>query len=698
MKISQLLKSNLIFVDTKFGSKQEALKFFSNQLVLHKYGRDSETIYQLFQDRENQASTGMGDKLAIPHILHDVMTENVIFFAKTTPVDWAAIDNQKVELIFGIAMTKTGGHNQHIDALMQLSNLLLNEKNREKLLTAKNKNDVLAVIETAETDASTPVINNDPNAKYDVVAVTSCPTGIAHTFLAAKALENYAKEANVRLKVETQGTEGSKNSLTQAEIDNAGGIILAIDRSIDTSRFAKHTNVVETTTRKAIYEPAKLFDQVKNRTGVQLKNITSGGGLGSDDSRLSFDGFGKKAYRSLLTGVSYMLPFVIFGGILIALGFIIDLAQLGVQGQINAIDANFGKMFATSRWFNTIGGEMAFGLIVPILSAYITFAMVGKIGLLPGFMVGLISNGSMNKLLSTINAPEAITGVSSGFFGAIGGAFLAAAIIILLTNHVFNRLPKNAQGITNILIMPLFGTLLIVAIFWFANIPFQYLSYGFSQMLGAIDANSQYIGFLLGLIIGVMMATDLGGPINKAAYIFGTFSLAEAVKNGSTTGSLPMGIAIITGMIPPLGIALSTIVSKKYWSDEDRKAAQSNWILGLSFISEGAIPFTAARPQVMVLANIIGGGSAGLISGALGINALAPHGGIFILPLFRSTLFSGTNLQIGFGILFTILALIIGTLTQAVALHFLLKNESKIKIFYQRVGQKLRPHKSNPIH
>lgn len=671
MKITDLLANDLVYIKKKFASKEDALLFFAKELKAKRYARSYKKAYDLFCEREAQVSTGVGQKIAMPHIRNDVMKTNKIFFAKVEPLDWDSPDNQHVEYVIGIAMSKSGGENAHLEVIANLSKLMMQENFVKQLGDATKKTEILALFAKYEAELffKKPETNKVKNISYDIVAVTACPTGIAHTFMAAERLEKVAHEQKISIKVETQGTQGAQNALTTEEIQSAKCVILALDRAVDTWKFKDHANVLETTTRRAIHDTEQVLQDALSGKGSKLKNVTQS----SDENQtnvLSFEGFGKRAYRSILTGVSYMLPFVIFGGILIAIAFLIDLFYVGViVGDLNKIDGSFGAITNVSSWFKKLGSS-SFNLMIPVLAAYITFAIVGKVGLLPGFIVGLMATGSMNELLSTISI-QGLKEVNSGFFGAIGGAFLAATLIIIFTKF-FAKATKSWQGIINILIIPLFGTLLIATIFWFVNIPFQYLNQGFISLLDIMDKNSQYIGWLLGMLIGIMMAIDLGGPINKAAYVFGTTSLATVLQNNQNAGSMPMAAAIVAGMVPPLAIALSTIISRKHWTSEERKSAQTNWVLGFSFISEGAIPFTAAKPKIMVLANIVGGASAGLIVGILGVGALAPHGGIFILPLFRTSLFLEPVNQLWFGMLFMLFALIVGVIVQAILLKFLL--------------------------
>ncbi|WP_391591855.1 PTS system, fructose-specific IIABC component [[Mycoplasma] cavipharyngis] len=698
MQISNLLSKNLIFFNQSFSSKAAALKFLSQKLVAFKYASSQQKVYDLFSERETIATTGVGDGIAIPHLRDPVMLKSTIAFIKVKPLDWKSLDQKPVQYIFAIAMSKAEGESSHLTVLANLSKLLINQKFINDLNQVSNANQLINLFNHYENLVATKtndLITNDAN--YDVVAITACPTGIAHTFMAAEQLEKAAKALKVKIKVECQGTEGAKNVLSAQEINHAQGVILAIDRAVATERFASSNNVIETTTSKAIAKPTELIKAVLDQKGSKLKNITSDSVQAtnfSQEGTLSFNGFFKKGYRSILTGVSYMLPFVVFGGIMIALAFLIDILS-HYTGVINLNTIGFNQLggaTATAKWFGTIG-HLGFDLIVPILAAYICFAMVGKMGLLVGFVVGFMATGKSNSLLNLINLnrvvvnignqPINIIDVNSGFFGAIIGAFIAAAILIALNKYLFKYIPQSLSGIKTILIIPLIGTILVATVFWFINIPLQFLNLGFTHVLNFLESRP-YIAWLLGLTLGAMMAFDLGGPVNKAAYVFGTTTLSTALasqlNSDGPSGSVAMAAVMISGMIPPLGIALSTLVGKKYWTVEDRSSAISNWIFGLSFISEGAIPFTAKYPKILVPANVIAGALTGLISVLFGLSVQAPHGGIFVFLLFNSNLVVSKGASLGLGIALFILTLIIGTIIHAGFLQlFFILNDQKDK-------------------
>lgn len=681
MNFKNFFKEDLIVIDKKYDSKKEALKDFANILVKNGYASDSEKIVKLAINREEESSTGIGENIAIPHIRDEVMKKSVIFFAKVNPMNWDSLDNQPVKYIFFIALNPKSS-NSHVEILASLMKLFMNGDFKTELENINSIKELLKTIyeyKDKDNKINEEVDNNkNKNESWDVVAVTACPTGIAHTFMARDMLEKAGKELGIKIKVETQGADGIKNELTKEDIKNSSGVIIACDRVVELSKFSGHPNVLEMGTKPIIKDAKKEIQRILNKEGKKfIGNGKSQNTFDNNDSEMSFNKFGKRAYKSLLTGVSYMLPFVIFGGILIAIAFLCDMKNAG--------ESIFGSGNNLSLWLKKLG-DLAFGMMVPILGAYISFAIVGRQGLLPGFIVGLIAKGdflfNLNPETGEINwflPSSANNGASSGVFGAIGGAFLVAAVLILMSK-LFNFktskgkaiLPNSLNGIKNILLMPLFGTLFSVLIFWIANIPLIYLNWGFGKFLELFEGK-QYLSWMLGLIIAAMMSIDLGGPINKAAYVFATLTLDKAADHSS----IAMAASMVGGMTAPLGIALSTTFFKKLWTKEDRDAGLVNYIMGLTFISEGAIPLTLKNPKVMMPANIIGSAVGGLIIGALQVKIAAPHGGILVVALTKSELFGSGTLSIVMGVLFFVVALLAGAITSMFVILFLTKYFSK---------------------
>lgn len=681
MKVKDFFRENLVFVDKKYKDKDSALKDLANILVKNGYGSSSEKILSLALKREGEFSTAIGNFIAIPHIRDDVMKDSVVTFVKTEDVDWQSIDQKPVNYIFFITMSASGGESSHMEVIGELSRLFMNQDFVNELKGVKDYKTLIKLVDkfSEEKEESKPsetlvATNSTSSNGYDVVAVTACPTGIAHTFMAAQRLEDAAKEMGIKIKVETQGTDGPKNVITSSEIDNAKGVIIAVDKVVDLSKFAGKENVLEMGTKAVINDPKKQINRILNNEGKKMdgsRSSAKGDQLGAEDL-MSFKGFGKRLYKGVMNGISYMLPFVVFGGILIALSYLIDINNTG--------SSNFGTVSPVAKWFNTLG-KLAFNLIVPILSAYIAFGLVGKFGLLPGFVCGLISAGRFlteinldTGHISWLQLPEKGDLVSSGFFGGIAGAFLTAALIIVFVKYVFAKLPQSFMGIKNILLIPLIGTLTIAAIFWILNIPLIYVNYGFNKFLNIM--NTSYLAALLGLVIGAMMAFDLGGPINKAAYLFATSTLTTT---GTTGGTVAMAASMGSGMVAPLGIALCTTFFRKMWTKEDRDTGATLYVMGLSFVSEGAIPFTAKNPKVQVPANVIGGALAGLLIGALKITLQAPHGGVFVFALVKTELFSESSLQIGLGIAFYIGAILLGAVVEMFAMVILTRIYGKRK-------------------
>lgn len=675
MKIKDFFRENLVFVDKKYKDKNSALKDLSNILVKNKYGSDSEKILELALKREGEFSTAIGNSIAIPHIRNDVMKDSVVTFVKTKDVDWQSIDGKPINYIFFITMSASGGESSHMEVIGELSRLFMNQSFINELKDVKDYKTLIKLVdkfseeknETNNSEQKTESQSEGKSESYDVVAVTACPTGIAHTFMAAQRLEDAGKEMGVKIKVETQGTDGPKNVITQDEIKNAKGVIIAVDKVVDLSRFAGKENVLEMGTKTVINDPNKQITRILNNEGKKMEGSSKaakGDELGSDDM-MSFKGFHKRLYKGVMNGISYMLPFVVFGGILIAVSYLIDINNAG--------NKNYGSINGVAHWFNALG-NLAFGLLVPILCAYISFGLVGKFGLLPGFICGMISAGRFLFKIDITTFKIDWLGsysldddskVSSGFFGGIAGAFLTAALIIVFVKYVFAWLPKSMMGIKNILLIPLFGTLTIAATFWILNIPLIFLNYGFQKFL-ELMADKAYLSALLGLIIGGMMAFDLGGPINKAAYLFSM----TTIQSGSS-GTVAMAASMGSGMVPPLAIALCTTIFRKIWTKEERDTGTTLYIMGLSFVSEGAIPFTAKNPKVLVPANVIGGALAGLLIGALQITLQAPHGGIFVFALVKTTLFGNSaaaSVQIGAGIALYILAILVGAVAEMFAI------------------------------
>ena len=670
MNFSEFFKNDLILTNKSYSSKEEALKDFAKVLVNKGYAKTQKRVVEMALKREAESSTGIGEGIAIPHIRDEVMKTSCIFFAKVNKVNWDSLDGQPVDYVFFIALNpKSSG--SHMEILAALMKLFMNPDFKNELTSVKNIPSLIKLMNkyNEEEEIEQTTNTNSSNNGWDVVAVTACPTGIAHTFMARDMLEKAAKEMGIRIKVETQGADGAKNVLTDEDIKNAKGVIIACDRVVELSKFAGHPNVLEMGTKPVIKDAKKEITRILNGEGSKFQGKAKSFDSSSDgEAEMSFNKFGKRAYKSLLTGVSYMLPFVIFGGILIAIAFLIDMANAG--------SSNFGSVNEVARWCKKLG-DLAFGLMVPIMAAYIAFAIVGRQGLLPGFIVGLIAKGdfffNLNPETGKISwlllpGDTDPAGASSGVFGAIGGAFLAATILILMSKLFVLQVntkngkkpwfPQSLNGIKNILLFPLFGTFFTAISFWIVNIPLIYLNYGFSKFLELFEGK-EYLAWLLGLILAAMMSVDLGGPINKASYVFATASLSTAAGQGT----IAMAASMAGGMSAPLGIALSCTFFKKLWTKEDRESGFVNYIMGATFISEGAIPLTLKNPKVMMPSNIIGSAVTGVLIGALGVRIAAPHGGILTVALAKCNYFTNEAASTGMGVVFFIAAVLAGAVT-----------------------------------
>ncbi|WP_240532058.1 PTS fructose transporter subunit IIABC [[Mycoplasma] collis] len=652
--------------------------------------------FTVFLERERE-STAIGEQFAVPHILSEDIKTSTLVFLKTNEIDWNSFDNQKVKFIFAIALNKKDAE-KHINILQNISKILLDEKFKKELENIKTNKEFLTLINKYEQKIKAIEENNDIEkiTNYDVVAVTACPTGIAHTFLAKENLLKAAKKLNIKIKVETQGTEGIDNLLSSEDIKNAKSIILATDRAIDKKRFANHENVLEISTKNAIHNPELYIKNALEFKGRKIKVSESNDSSSLNENEpFSFKqkNFSRKIYQSIMNGVSHMLPFVVFGGIMIAIAFILD----SIIGLIQGKDLNNSNFLATygsnngvSVWFMTIGGQ-ALGFAIPILTIFIAYAIKGRIAILPSLVIGLIASGKLSATYSFLKSTLGVNAgkileTGSGFIGAILGAFFIVIALDLMNKYIFNHLPKNLMGIKNILLIPLIGTLLIAFVFWAVNILFIYVNYGLNLFLGLITDNI-YLVWLLGIIIGVMMAVDLGGPINKAAYVFAVFTITSS---GSAKHSTAMAIAMAAGMVPPLGISLSMFVHKKLWTNEELKLGKwSNIIFGLSFISEGAIPYTSAKPKILIPANIIGGAVTGLLCGILGTQIIAPHGGIFVAFLLKSSYFDSFGLSLAFGIIFWLGAILVGAVVQMLTIWLLSKYHSKKEMSKKSILKKV---------
>ncbi|MFV0558299.1 MAG: fructose-specific PTS transporter subunit EIIC [Enterococcus sp.] len=607
MKMNELLVKEVMIMDLKATTKQAAIDEMVQKLYSTGRITDIETFKEGILAREAQTSTGLGDGIAMPHAKNAAVKNATVLFAKSqVGIDYEALDGQPTNLFFMIA-APAGANDTHLQALAALSRLLIEPTFIAQLKAAQTPEEVqqlFAEAERAKELENANETNNQNTNRPFLVAVTACPTGIAHTYMAEDALKKKAKEMGVDIKVETNGSEGIKNRLTDAEIAQAVGVIVAADKKVEMNRF-NGKRLVNRPVSDGIRKTENLInDALNGTTPVFHSNGTSVKKESSADGSI-----GQRIYKDLMNGVSHMLPFVIGGGIAIAISFLIDQA-LGVpQDALNML----GSYNQAAAWFNQIGGA-AFGFMLPVLAGFIASSIADRPGLVAGFAAGALAN----------------TG-GAGFLGALLGGFLAGYVIVFL-RKLFRGLPKSLEGIKTILFYPVFGLIITGLLMFVLNVPMKIFNDGLTAFLTGLDGTN---AALLGALLAGMMAADLGGPINKAAYVFGTATLATTVTDG---GSVVMAAVMAGGMVPPLAIFVATRLYKNKFTQEQRDAGLTNIVMGLSFVTEGAIPFAASDPLRAIPSFIIGSSITGALVGALGIKLLAPHGGIFVALLVSQPL------------------------------------------------------------
>ena len=605
MRIVDLLKKESILLNGSPKSKSEAIDMLVDLQVKGGNIADKEEYKKGILAREEKGSTAVGEGIAIPHAKSAAVTAPSLA-AMTVPegVDYEALDDEPSNLLFMIAAPNDG--DVHLEVLSRLMTILMDEEFRANLLNAKDKDEFLQVIDNMEREKypDEPKAEEKSAEGYKVLAVTACPTGIAHTYMAAEALEKAGKKLGISIKVETNGSGGAKNILTDEEIANCDGIIVAADKSVEMARF-NGKKVIRTKVSDGIKIPEELINRIEAGDAPVYHHE---GGSESKSSSGGDESFGRKLYKHLMNGVSNMLPFTVAGGIFIALAFLID--SLGGAPQ----DADFGTHLAAAAWFKTIGGY-AFNFMIPILAGYIGKSIADR----PGLLVGM-AGGAMAVSGATFASPAG--DVPSGFLGALLAGFIGGYLMLLI-EKLCDKMPKALNGIKPVLIYPL-GGLAIVGIMMCAVNPIMgLLNEGLSNFLSNMGESSK---ILLGCILGGMMSIDMGGPFNKAAYVFGTAAIASGNYD-------IMAAVMIGGMVPPIAIALATTFFKSKFTEEERKNGPVNYIMGLSFITEGAIPYAAADPARVIPACMIGAATAGGLSMAFGCTLQAPHGGIFVFPV-----------------------------------------------------------------
>lgn len=620
MRITDLLKACSVELNGTPQTKEETIK----QMValMEKGGNvtDVEKYKAGVFAREEEGTTGIGEGIAIPHAKTDaVNAPGLAAMVIPAGVDYDALDGQPVDLVFLIAAPNTED-NVHLEVLSRLSMLLMDESFKQNLLKAKTVEEFLAVVDRAENaknEAEEEKAVNVPDSGYRVLAVTACPTGIAHTYMAAESLENTAKELGYTIKVETNGSGGDKNVLTAEEIAACDGIIVAADKEVRMARFDGKP-VIVTKVADGIHKPQELIEDIINGRAKVYHND----GKGEENAGIGDESLGRKLYKALMNGVSHMLPFVIGGGILIALSFLVDGANAGT--------AAFGSGTPLAKFFNTVGNT-AFGMMFPILAGYIAMAIGDRPALMPGIVGGLLAKAGTSVFL----AEDAW--ISSGFFGALIAGFAAGYLMIGL-KKLFDKLPKTLEGTKPVLLYPFFGILIMAAFMIFiVNPPVGAFNTWLNNVLSGMGESSK---MLLGAVLAGMMSIDFGGPFNKAAYVFGTASIASGQFD-------IMASVMIGGMVPPIAIALATTFFKNRFTKSEQQTSITNYIMGLSFITEGAIPFAASDPLRIIPPCVVGSAIAGALSMMFGCGSRAPHGGIFVIGIIDNPLMFLIALVVG---------------------------------------------------
>lgn len=619
MRIIDLLKPESVITGSQIKSKEEAIETL---IDLHQKAGHLSDINEYRKGilaREAGGTTAIGEGIAIPHAKSAAVREAGLA-AMTVPegVDYQAPDGQPSKVLFMIAAPVDG--DLHLEVLSRLMTLLMDDQLRSELLAASDAEEFISAIDRKESerfpeeagkDSGKNVSGSDDDGHYRILAVTACPTGIAHTYMAAEALEKKAAEMGYSIKVETNGSGGAKNVLTPEEIDAADGIIIAADKNVEMVRFDGKP-VYKTSVSAGINKPEELIKAVISGNApifhYEGEKTTSSESLGKDN-------FGRQIYKHLMNGVSYMLPFVIGGGIMIALAFLIDTVAGAPR------DSDFGTYTQAAAFFKTIGNA-AFSFMMPVLAGYIARSIADRPGLAVGFVGGYIA--TIGCTFANIAGDKSAV---SGFIGALIAGF-AGGLIVLLLKKIFSFLPQSLESMMPVLILPLLGIILIGLFMCLINPAVGAINTAITNGLHSMGSTSQ---ILLGCVLAGMMAVDMGGPFNKAAYVFGTAAIASGGFN-------IMAAVMIGGMVPPIAIALATTFFKHKFTAQERKAGTVNYIMGLCFITEGAIPFAAADPLRVIPSCVVGSALAGGISMAMGCTLRAPHGGIFVFPVVGNVL------------------------------------------------------------
>ena len=622
MEIKDLLRKELMIMDLKASTKMEAIDEMIEKLKTEGIISDADEFKKLILAREEKSSTGLGEGIAMPHAKTSVVVKPSVLFARSHKgLDYDSLDGEPVHIFFMIAASE-GAHDLHIETLAKLTKMLLNDDFTKGLLTCNNSDEIYALVDKysekpQETNEIKNEVNNDKRKK--ILAVTACPTGIAHTYMAESALVEAAKKLGVEIKVETNGADGIKNHINSSDIKEAEGVIIAADKKVETARFDGSLAIV-TSTADAIKNAETLINKILNKEATTFKAETNDN---SEEDKKENDSIGRIIYKSIMSGVSNMLPFVIGGGILLALSFVVE-RFLGNDSPL------FKLLFDI--------GAASFHFLIPVLAGFIAMSIADKPGFMPGAVAGYMASQG------------------AGFLGGLIGGFLAGYSIIFLKKATKN-MSKQFDGMKSMVIYPIFGLAITGILMYFVIGPvFTQINIkvaAFLNSMGTVNA------VILGALLGGMMSVDMGGPINKAAY---TFSIGVFTDTGN--GAF-MAAVVAGGMVPPLAIALAMLLFKNRFDEKERQSTLSNFILGLSFITEGAIPFAAKEPLKVISSCIVGAAIAGGLTQFWNVSAPAPHGGIFVIPAMPSV----------HSAIFFIVSIAIGTIVSALIFGTLRKNK-----------------------
>ena len=621
-----------MLLDLQATTKEAAIDEMINSLVDNGVVTDFDVFKSGIMAREAQTSTGLGDGIAMPHSKNAAVKEATVLFAKSNKgVDYESFDGQPTDLFFMIAVPE-GANDIHLAALAELSKYLMQDGFADRLRQVTSADEVIEAFNIGEKEAQAEEAKKAQAVKEAassdkplIVAVTACTTGIAHIYMAEESLIKTGEKMGVNVRVETNGASGVGTPLTAEEINKAVGVIIAADKAVETARF-NGKKLISKPVAAAIRQPQELIQNILDGK-AEVFHAENAGAAQESTEKLSLGG---AFYKHLMSGVSQMLPFVIGGGIMIALAFLLDQIMGVPKDQLSQL----GSYHEIAAQFKAIGGA-AFGFMLPVLAGYIAYSIAEKPGLVSGFVAGAIASSGAAfggvPFAAGGKATLSLAGVSSGFLGALVGGFLAGGVILVL-RKLLAGIPRALEGIRSILLLPLIGVFATGFLMLAVNIPMAAINTGLNNFLSSLSGSS---AVLLGLLVGGMMAVDMGGPVNKAAYVFGTGTLAATVTSG---GSVVMAAVMAAGMVPPLAVFVATLLFKDKFTEEERNSGLTNIVMGLSFITEGAIPFGAADPARAIPSFIVGSALTGALVGMAGIKLMAPHGGIFVIALTSNAL------------------------------------------------------------